>query len=331
VSVATTVDRTPGAARALERLERLALRPEAPCIAFLVVLCLVLSVAAEGFLTTSNLYGILDEVAIVGLIALGLNFVVLSGEIDISVGSTLAMAALLGGRLAENTGGFVLPLLLALGVGAGVGLVNGFLVTTSRLPSIIVTLGTLYALRGLELHIGQTGVPPVPDAARLLGHDILGIKADVVVLIGLFLAFAWTLRHSTWGRDVVAVGGNRAAAILAGLRPNWTRMWTFVLVGACAGLAAMVYIGQQGSVQPQVATGLELQVIAAVVVGGTSITGGRGSSLAPLVGAILLGVIFNGMILLGIPGTWQDFFTGALILLAVSADVARRRLFEASR
>jgi ribose/xylose/arabinose/galactoside ABC-type transport system permease subunit len=328
---ATTIDRSIRVGRPHARLERLGLRPEAPCVAFLVVLCVVFSFAAGGFLSTSNLYGILDEVAIVGLIAVGLNFVVLSGEIDISVGSTLAMAALLSGRLAEHTGGFVLPLLLAVGVGVGVGCINGLLVTVSRLPSIIVTLGTLYALRGLELHIGQTGVPPVPDATRALGHDILGVKADVVVLLVLFALAAWTLRHSTWGRDTVAVGGNPAAAVLAGLRPRRTRFWAFVVAGACSGLAAMIYIGQQGSVQPQVATSLELQVIAAVVIGGTSITGGRGSSLAPLVGAILLGVIFNGMILLGVPGTWQSFFTGALILLAVSSDVARRRLFEVPR
>jgi len=133
-------------------------------------------------------------------------------------------------------------------------------------------------------------------------------------------------RHSTWGRNVFAVGGNRRAARFAGLPIERTRFLAFVLVGVFVGIASMIYLGRAGSVQTNTGTGLELQVVAAVVIGGTSIAGGRGSTLAALTGAVIIGVILNGLILLGVPGIWQQGVLGALILLAVATDVLRRRL-----
>lgn len=307
------------------------LRPETPALIFLVVLLAVFSLTTDRFLSVANLESILTSVAVLGIIAIAVNQVVLCAEIDISTGSMLGLCAMAAGAVATSGiefGGFLLPLLAAMLVGVIAGAVNGFLVTVARIPAIIVTLGMLYALRGVILLVtGGRWVSGVPSEARVLGTGaVLGIGVPVIILVGLAGVIWLVGQHTTWGRDVLAVGGNRPAARLAGLPVDRTRFWSFVLVGLFVGIAAMIYVGRTGSVQTNAGSGLELQVIAAVVIGGTSIAGGRGSTLAALIGAVLIGVILNGMILVGVPGVWQDAVLGALILLAVTVDVIRRRL-----
>jgi len=265
---------------------------------------------------------------VLGVVALAVNQVVLSGEIDISTGSMLGLCAVAAGAVALSTGGIVVPLLAGVGVGALAGALNGALVTLGRIPSIIVTLGMLYALRGVILLVtGGTWITGVPESTRFMGTGkVLGISVPVIILFGLFLVMELVNRHSTWGRNVFAVGGNRRAARFAGLPVNRVRFAAFALVGVFVGIASLIYLGRAGSVQTNTGVGLELQVVAAVVIGGTSIAGGRGSSLAALTGAVLIGVILNGLILLGVPGIWQDAVLGALILLAVATDVLRRRI-----
>ena len=213
-------------------------------------------------------------------------------------------------------------------MGGLAGALNGALVTLGRIPAIIVTLGMLYALRGVILLVtGGTWITGVPEATRFLGTGkVLGISVPVIILFGLFVVMELVNRHSTWGRNVFAVGGNRLAARFAGLSVNRVRFFAFALVGVFVGIASLIYVGRAGSVQTNTGVGLELQAVAAVVIGGTSISGGRGSSLAALTGAVLIGVILNGLILLGVPGIWQDAVLGGLILLAVATDVLRRRL-----
>lgn len=309
-------------------VKRFFTRPEAPALIFLALLVAVLSVVADGFLSASNFEGILSQVVVIGIIALAVNQVILSGEIDISTGSTLGLCAMAAGTVAVAGGGLLFTLFAGVAVGAVAGAVNGFLVTVARIPAIIVTLGMLYALRGVLLLVtGGTWVTGVPSEARVLGiGSLLGVSLPIVVLFTLFIVVEIINRHSDWGRNVLAVGGNRRAATLAGLPTRRVKFWAFVLVGVAVGIASVIYIGRAGSVQTNAGTGLELQVIAAVVVGGTSIAGGRGSALAALTGAILIGVILNGMVLLGIPGVWQDAVLGGLILLAASTDVLRRKL-----
>lgn len=303
-------------------------RPEAPALVFLVALLVVLSVVADGFLGASNFEGILSQVVVIGIIALAVNQVILSGEIDISVGSMLGLCAMASGAVAVAGGGLLLTLAAGVAVGAVSGAVNGFLVTVARIPAIIVTLGMLYALQGVLLLVtGGDWITGIPAEVRVLGlGSVFGIGFPIIVLFTFFLAMEFINRHSTWGRNVLAVGGNRRASLLAGLPLDRVRFWTFVLVGVAVGIASVIYIGRAGSVQTNTGMGLELEVIAAVVIGGTSISGGRGSPLAALTGAVLIGVILNGMVLLGIPGVWQDAVLGALILLAVSTDVLRRKL-----
>jgi len=303
-------------------------RPEAPALIFLAVLLVVFSLSSDKFLSGSNLESILTSVAVLGTIALAVNQVILAGEIDISTGSMMGLCAVAAGAVATSAGGLILPLLSGVAVGALAGAVNGLLVTAGRIPSIIVTLGMLYALRGVILLVtGGTWITGIPDEARVLGTgSVLGIGVPVLVLLVLFVVMEAVSRHSTWGRNVFAVGGNRRAARFAGLPIERTRFLAFVLVGVFVGIASMIYLGRAGSVQTNTGTGLELQVVAAVVIGGTSIAGGRGSTLAALTGAVIIGVILNGLILLGVPGIWQQGVLGALILLAVATDVLRRRL-----
>ncbi|WP_168221018.1 ABC transporter permease [Actinomadura sp. WMMA1423] len=285
---------------------------------------IVLAVALPSFRSPGNLQGIISQVAVTGVVALAVNQVILAGEIDISTGSLLGLTAAVAGAVAERSGGVLLPLAAAIGVGLVVGAVNGLLSTAARLPSIIVTLGMMNIIRGQFLDRAGGLVFNPPAGSQFLGSGAM----PIIVLFLAALAFGLVNIHSTWGRNVFAVGGNSRAALLAGLSPRRTRFWSFVVAGGCVGLASMIYLGQVGQVQATAGTGFELQVIAAVVVGGTSVAGGRGSTAAPLVGAILIGVILNALTLTGVAGTWQDFVLGALILMAISADALRRRILR---
>lgn len=306
---------------------RFLLLPEAPSLCFLALLISILSLTTPGFLTRLNLEGVLAQVAVLGIVALAVNQVILAGEIDVSTGSLVAVCAFVYGEVAMRGGGLLMPLLASLGVGLTVGVINGLLVTNARIPSIIATLGTLNVLRGAVLLAAADVVLNISGRSRALGIGaLLGVSTPVLVLIGAYLAFELIGRQTTWGRDVLAVGGNRRAARLAGLPIDGIRLRAFALVGLCCGLAAAVFLGQIGQLQATAATGFELQVIAAVVIGGTSLTGGRGSNVAPLVGAFLIGVILNGMTLRAVPGTYQDVVLGILILLAIATDALRRRL-----
>jgi len=301
-------------------------RPEIASLAFLIGLVIVLSLTIPSFRTAGNLQGIVSQIAVVGVVALAVNQVILCGEIDISTGAMLGLCAAVGAGVAEQVGGFIVPLLAAIAVGVIVGAINGALSTWAKIPSIIVTLGMLNVLRGGLLTEAGGQVFNPPTSARFLGQGIMpiGILAITAAVFGLINT------HSTWGRNCFAVGGNSRAALLTGVPENRVKFFTFIAVGVCVGIASMIYVGQIGQVQATAGTGFELQAIAAVVVGGTSITGGRGSTAAPVVGAILIGVILNALALLGIAGTWQDLALGAMILLAICTGLVRRRFLGGS-
>ncbi|QBI20202.1 ABC transporter permease [Egibacter rhizosphaerae] len=312
---------------ARSRWQVLAHRPESPAAIVLLVVGVLLSIIAPGFLTAANLQSVVVQSSIVALIALGVNQVVLAGEIDISMGSMLGLCAMLVGTVAVEVGGLLFPLLTGLLVGGAAGALNGFLVVKARIPAIVVGLGMLYTLRGLLLLIsGGDSVSGIPLESRILGRDeVFGLHWALILVAAAAALLAVVGRHTTWGRDVYAVGGNRGAARLTGLAIDRTRFFAFLGTGLATGLASLVYIGRTGGVQPNAGFALELEIIAAVVIGGTSIAGGRGSTFAPLVGALLVGVILNGMVLMNVPGVWQDAVLGGLILLAISADGVRRR------
>ena len=310
-------------------IDRVVKRPEAAPVCFLAIASLLLGLTTPGFSSSANLLNIVSQVAVVGIVSLALNQVILSGEIDVSVGSLLAACAFAFANVGHLTANPLLPLLAALGVGLGVGALNGTIVTVGRVPSIIATLGMLLGLRGVVLLIGANGVLLVPDGVRAFGlGSIAGLRAPIVTLVLAFALFDLVNRNTEWGRDILAVGSNRRAADAVGLRASFVKFRCFLATGLGCGLASAIFAGQIGEIQATAATGFELQCIAAVVLGGTSITGGRGSTFAPVIGAVLVGVILNALTLNSVPGTFEQLVLGLLILLAISVDALR---FRASR
>lgn len=309
--------------------QRIPARPEMPSLLFLILLIFVLAVTTPGFFTVANLRGVVEQVAVVSIVALAVNQVILAGEIDVSTGSLVAVCAFVYGNVALLWGGAWLPLAAALAAGGLIGAVNGVLSTYGKVPSIIATIGMLFILRGAILLAGGAQVLNLAAPSRIFGLDIVaGLPACIIVLAVTFIAMEGLSRHTTFGRNILAIGGNPRAARTIGLPISRVRLGTFVLSGVSCGLAAAVLLGQIGQLQATAATGFELKVIAAVVLGGTSITGGRGSNAAPVIGAILVGVILNAMTLNRLPGTYELLVLGFLILIAISFDGLRQRLAE---
>jgi ribose/xylose/arabinose/galactoside ABC-type transport system permease subunit len=306
----------------LERGRLLLSHPDITALATLALAIAVFSATAEGFATWTNLRSVLITVSITAVVACGENLVILGREIDVSVGSILAVAAFVSGRVAVDTGNIWLTVLVALAVGAAAGSINGLLVSCTPVPSIVVTLGTLYAFRGAALLFANNrNIEDVPSAASGLGSGkVLGIPNPVLVAIATFLVVTLVRRNTNRGRDLIAAGGNRRAAQVMGVRVREVIFCSFVVSGLLAGLGAAMYLGEQGGVITSVGSGFELEVIAACAIGGTSIRGGRGTDLAPVIGAVFLGVITNGIIILGVPGVWIPCAYGAFIILAVARD-----------
>jgi ABC-type sugar transport system ATPase subunit/ribose/xylose/arabinose/galactoside ABC-type transport system permease subunit len=301
-------------------------RPEAPALAFLALLTAILSVSASGFFSAENLVSLAAQTAVVSLIACALNYVLLAGEIDISTGAILAACIFTTSWVADNWGGLLLPLAASIALGLALGMVNGFLVVRAGIPSIVATLGTMSMIRGVVLSLNDT-ISSVPPETRILGQGLNYLAPAVLVLVGA-LAHIWIALGTRWSRNIMALGGNQSAAKLVGINAARTRFIAFAAVGAVTGFAAVVYLGQLGAAGPTVGSGLELQVIAAAVIGGTSPMGGRGAILAPIIGALLIGMIYSALAFLAIPGTLQDLVFGAVILLAIAIDVPRRRLLK---
>jgi ribose/xylose/arabinose/galactoside ABC-type transport system permease subunit len=297
--------------------------PDVTAFVVLVVATVAFGLFAHGFATIDNFRSILISVAIVACMALGENLVILAGEIDVSVGSMLALAGFVAGPIAVKTDNIWLTLGVGVGVGIGGGLLNGLVVAYTRVPSIVATLGTLYAFQGLALLVSRShNVVSVPEHASALGAGRLhGFPTPAIVVIVAFVLLMLWRRNTNLGRDLIAVGANRRAAQTMGVRIKAELIVAFLLSGTLAGLAAVLYLGEVGGIQTSVVgTNLVLQVIAACAIGGTSIQGGRGTDLAPLLGALLVGVITSGVVVLGVPGVWFPCVYGGFILLAVARD-----------
>jgi ribose/xylose/arabinose/galactoside ABC-type transport system permease subunit len=305
-------------------------RGELSSVLALVVSVAIFSLATDGFFSISNLRGTLVDITVILIVALGMNLIMLAGEIDVSVGSILAVCAVSAGLLAAETQSLWLPLGLAVAVGTVAGAVNAVLVTKVRVPSIVVTLGTLFIFRGVSLIIarGREVVSVPADIRRLSTESFLGIPIFAWTVIGFVVVVALLRANLTPLRDIPAIGSNRRAAQVAGVRVEGGIALAFILTGTLTGFAAILYLSLVGGAQTIVGTNLELQVIAACAIGGTSIQGGRGSNLSPILGALLIGVLTNGILFVGVSGVWIQSTYGAAILLAVSSDRLRSRYLE---
>ena len=298
-----------------------------PAVALVAVLLAVL-VAAPSFFGASNLRDLALNNAPVLIVALGMTLVILVGEIDISVGSQFAVCSVAAGVLAKAGVPIVIVPFLVLAIGAAMGAVNGFLIGTLGLPSIIVTLAMLVAWRAaLRWATEGAWVQDLPDDFQWFGAGAGAAQTLIVAIAVLVLALcAWALRNLQIGRSLYAVGSDEEAARLVGIEPKQVVFGVFVTTGVLVGLAAVLNAVRFNAVPSNAGLGLELTAVAAVVVGGTAITGGRGTVLGTLIGVLLLGTIGTAMTYVGISPFWAKAIQGLIILAALVADAALARL-----
>lgn len=294
-------------------------------VLILLALLVVASVSSDAFLSTRNLENLVLQMSVIGLVALAQLLVVVSGGIDISVGSVLGLASVLSVGLFDGSS-LVVALAVALAVGAGLGAVNGFLVAFRGLEPFIVTLGMLALARGL-VYAYTEGVPvrptdpffTVPGTATFAGVPVLGI-----IWAAAAVGLAFLLHRTVFGRRVYAVGSNPDAAHASGVPVRATLMGVYVLAGAVVGLAGLLLASRIGAATPTAGTLAELDAIAAVVIGGARLGGGRGRVFGAVVGTVIFGVITNLLVLLNVSTFLQDAFRGGLILLAVALATVGR-------
>lgn len=293
----------------------------------LVVLVLLMAAIAPNFNRVDNLLNIARAISINAILAAGMTVVILTGGIDLSVGSIIAVSGVVAVIAAIAGVPAPLAVLTGMGVGALCGLVNGWLTAYLSLAPFIVTLGTMTFLRGLAYTITD-GQPIVSSSLnfRDLGNGYVGpIPVPVIVMVVVYAVVWFVLERTRYGRHVYAVGGNAEAAKLAGVRVKRTVTSVYVLAGACAGLAGVIFAARVISAQPTAGTGYELDAIAAVVLGGTSLAGGRGRIVGTLIGSVILGVLSTGLILLNVQFFTQLLIKGAVIILAVAIDSLKQR------
>jgi ribose transport system permease protein len=294
----------------------------------LAIISLALALSTDRFLTLANLLDVGRRVSVINIIALGMTFVIVTGGIDLSVGSVVALAGVAGAW--SLTHGVPIPVGVAIGVSVGAlaGLLNGALVGALHIPPFVATLGTMGAFRGLALFVtnGVTVTEGVPTAfAQLADGRFLGVPYPVLLLVPLAFLAHGVLTRTPLGRYCYALGGNRQAGFLAGLAIPWILASVYVISGALAGLAGMIDAARILTGNPTAGQEYELQVIAAVVIGGASLNGGKGTILGATAGAVLMAVLQNGSNLLGISPFVQRMVIGTLIILAVGLDVWRER------
>ncbi len=300
----------------------------------LIVIFVFLSIASPVFLTVDNLFNVGVQTSVVALIAIGVTLVIITKGIDLSVGSVSALAGVLGVMMMANYG--IPPLLAIIGgvlVGAGAGFVNGFLVSAAGLNPFIATLGMLSVARGLVLILtGATAIFGVPNSFRLLGQGTIfyGIPIPILLLIVVAILGHLVLTRTRLGRYAYAIGSNIEAARLSGIRVGLYLIGVYVIAGALTGLGGMVAASRVASGQPNFGIGLELDVIAAAVIGGASLFGGQGTIPGTLIGAFLIAIIRNGAVLLGINTFYQQVIIGVIIWVAVFWDQYRRRKLAAA-
>ncbi len=291
-----------------------------------------LSLTTESFLTVANVLNVFRQASLTFLIASGLTLTILTAGLDLSVGANVGLSACLAATVMQSSGSVALGAATGLVFGAGVGIVNGLMVTLLRLPPFIATYGMLWTLNGFTYwFMGGDTIHGFSPGFRALGSGYwLGVPIPIYLMLGFLLAGAVFTRYTTLGHDVYAIGANREAARLSGVPVRSRINLVYVLSGAMAGLAAVVYLARLNSAEADIGEPLTLPAIAAVLIGGASLFGGVGSLLGTLVGALTLTLVVNGMNLLAVDASWQPLVTGVIVLLAVWIDVVTRQRAEAN-
>jgi ribose transport system permease protein len=297
----------------------------------IATLALVLLIGAfhPRFLQFDQLMAIVNQATYIGILACGMAFLLAMRELDLSVGSVYALTALACAMLVQAGMNPWLSAVLAIVVGGLLGLFNALLIQYFGLPSIVATLATLAMFRGLTLALSdgtQVLGPPVDDSfSQVISGDVAGVPVTGIVLVVVVIVLTVVLRATPFGYRVRSIGSNPDAALFSGIPVNRVRMQAFVLSGALGGLAGVLTIGYLGAADPNTGSGYELLAIAAAVIGGTSLAGGKATIVGAALGAVLLGVVGSGLAYFSVPINWNQFATGAVILGAVSLDSAVRR------
>ena len=292
-----------------------------------LLLCLVLSFLSPVFLSIPNLINVVRQISINGILAIGMTLVILTGGIDLSVGSQVALTgAIVAGLQAHGQGAF-LAVIVGLLLGAFLGCINGLIITKGGLPPFIVTLGMLTAARGLTLI--YTGGRPIYDLSKafnFIGAGYLGsIPIPVIILTLVLLVSHFVLKYTIFGREVYAVGGNPEASVYSGINKEKRLVQVYTIMGFLSGLTGIVLTSRLGSADPTAGVGFELDAITAVVIGGTSMFGGEGAVTGTLIGALIIWVINNGLNLLNVSSYYQQVVKGVIVVGAVLMDNYARK------
>ena len=299
----------------------------------LIVLFVLMSlIKPDTFLTTSNLMNILRQASTYAIMAVGMTFPIITGGIDLSQGSLLAVVAIVAGMIIRDTESILLAVLAGLVIGAVNGFLNGTVIAYLEMPPFIMTLGTMRALRGVALLLTKGSPIDIKlEAYRFMGtQSFLGIPLPAYMFILVAIAGQFILSKTATGRYIFALGSNVEAAKISGVKIVRNRIKAYMISGVCVAIASLLYISRLGSAQPIAGEGYEMEAVAATVIGGTSIVGGEGSAMGSIIGAVVVALIRNAMVLLQISTYWQSIVIGLVIVVSVSIDIIRKRI-EARR
>jgi ribose transport system permease protein len=308
----------------MRQLVRTLLRGERPYMLYIAfaVLLVIFSFASPWFLSLENFLNIGRQTTLVSIVAVGMTFVIIARQIDLSVASNLALSGMAAALAMAYVGNhWIVGAVAGIGTGALVGFINGLLTTRLAIPSFLVTLGTLSAARGLALMVTNTKPVIITDETyfAVFGEgSLLGIPAPIAWTLAAMIVGILLLHYNIFGRRIYAAGGNPTAALYSGIQTKRVTTLAFVLTGMLAGLAALVLSARSHAARPDVVQGMELDVIASVILGGCSLFGGRGFILGTLLGSLIIGTLNNGLVLLGVSSPMQLVIKGAIIVAAVA-------------
>ncbi|MDR5585923.1 MULTISPECIES: ribose ABC transporter permease [Clostridium] len=293
----------------------------------LFILCIAISILTPRFLSVSNITNVLTQVSVNAIIAIGMTFVILTGGIDLSVGSTLAISGALAASIINSGGNVFLAIIVAVVVGIVVGIINGMLISKGKIQAFIVTLASMTIFRGVT-YVFTNGNPisGLTGSFNAIGNFKLGILPLPVIITAIMVAIAYyVLTQTRFGRYLYALGGNEDSARLSGINTDKIKTLVYVVSGIAAAVSGVIITSRIGSASPNAGSGFELDAIAAVVIGGTSLAGGEGSVMGTIIGALIIGVLNNGLNLLNVSPFYQLIIKGIVILVAVLLDKKGRK------
>jgi ribose transport system permease protein len=288
----------------------------------LLILCIIISFITPRFLSIANIKNVLTQVSVNAVIAIGMSFVILTGGIDLSVGSILAVSGAAAASIIKSTGNLFLAIIVALSIGCVIGLINGVLISKGKIQAFIVTLATMTIFRGVTyVYTNGTPISGLGQSFSGIGNTmVLGLPIPVIFMIIVFGIGFYILSQTRYGRYLYALGGNEDSARLSGINTNKIKTLVYVICGATAALSGIIVTSRIGSASPNAGVGFELDAIAAVVLGGTSLAGGEGSVVGTIIGALIIGVLNNGLNLMNVSPFYQAIVKGLVILLAVMVE-----------